>query len=310
MSTSFVLKRDGFTLIGLRSESVEVRVVPELGAKIESLRDLRSGREWMWSPSPERRLFANKREDGFGESTFLGADECLPTIAACEWRGRKLPGHGEAWREAWELLPDENAIHTRLRLPISPLEITRRLSLDDNRVLLQYSLRNLSAETQEYLWALHPLLTVEDGDELVLPSACRRVRTDASFGCELGERGGGWDWPHPLPQMNLQKLDFGQPNAAVKVFTAPLEEGWAQLRNALSGTSLTFRFDTAQLDTLGLWINRGGLSGFHHVAIEPTCGAPDALDVAAREWRRCKVLGPHETHRWELQIEVGDNRSC
>ena len=51
--------------IVLSNEDVELAVVPELGAKIISLKDLRTGREWMWHPPGGLKLFRNLPGDDF-----------------------------------------------------------------------------------------------------------------------------------------------------------------------------------------------------------------------------------------------------
>ena len=59
------------------------------------------------------------------QSPLVGADECLPTIAPCSWRGRELPDHGEVWNVPWAVDPEalENGIlKTSVRLEISPFE--------------------------------------------------------------------------------------------------------------------------------------------------------------------------------------------
>ena len=97
MTDVFERSQDGFTVVGLRSANLELAVVPELGAKIISLRSLPSGHQWLWRPTPELKLFRNKPGDDFATSTMTGIDECIPTISACAWRGRNLPDHGEDW---------------------------------------------------------------------------------------------------------------------------------------------------------------------------------------------------------------------
>ena len=93
----FVSDESGFAVYGLRSPSTEIRVAPELGAKILSLKNLETGREWMWRPPGLSRLFRNEPGDPFERSTLVGADECLPTVAPCRWKGLDLPDHGEVW---------------------------------------------------------------------------------------------------------------------------------------------------------------------------------------------------------------------
>lgn len=105
--TPFSEEVQGFAEYGLRSETIEVLVVPELGARVLRLRSLISGADWMWHPPGALRLFRNQVGDAFERSTLAGMDECLPTTAQCEVGCRRLPDHGEAWASAWEI--DEDA---------------------------------------------------------------------------------------------------------------------------------------------------------------------------------------------------------
>jgi len=153
------------------------------------------------------------------------------------------------------------------------------------------------------------MMAIEEGDWLILPQECRKVRTDATvINCDLGGRGTVISWPSPRPEMRLDRLDFGRDNAAVKFFTEPLTLGVAAIRNERTGDYVAFSCDTGELDTFGVWINRGGWDGYHHVAIEPTNGAPDPLDVAVEEWRRFSVVEPGKTARWSLDISLGIGR--
>jgi hypothetical protein len=84
-----------------------VVVLPELGGKIISLIRIASGCEYLISlPSNE-----DFRKPSFG-GTFVdynnvGFDECIPTIAACDYpegtfAGFQLPDHGDVWSLPWQ----------------------------------------------------------------------------------------------------------------------------------------------------------------------------------------------------------------
>src|ERR1041385_8547677 len=88
-------REQGFEVFILGSQEVEVAVVPELGARIISLKDLRTGREWLWHPAGGRKLFRNRAGDNFARSPLVGVDECLPTIAPFSGQHRVLPDQGE-----------------------------------------------------------------------------------------------------------------------------------------------------------------------------------------------------------------------
>src|SRR5260370_21274909 len=98
-----VRHEEGFAVYVLSNQKVEIAVVPELGAKIISLKNLETGREWMWHPPGGLKLFRNRPDDDFSKSPLVGVDECLPTIAPCSWRGRDLPDHGELWNTPWSV---------------------------------------------------------------------------------------------------------------------------------------------------------------------------------------------------------------
>jgi galactose mutarotase-like enzyme len=307
MDVSF-LEIEGHEVVELSNEAVRVAVMPGLGAKIIGLVHVPTGHQWMWKSARQPQYPLVPTGSPFEHGPLVGADECLPTIAPCRWRGLDLVSHGDAWTEAWELDRDalaERRIVTRLRLPISPLWIERQVSLAGPTVRLDYRLRNLSDEPFEYLWAFHPLLVHSPGDRLILPRNCRKVRTDSCLGrWPLGSRGDEWDWPEPMPGVNLARFEPGDDGFAVKLYTEPLDEGMAALHNELTGERLTLRFDPRQLNTLGLWINRGAWNGYQHIAIEPTSAAPDPLDLAVRDWKRFGSLEPGQTRQWWFSIEL------
>jgi hypothetical protein len=119
----------------------------------------------------------------------------------------------------------------------------------------------------------------------------------------LGRRGDLWSWPSPLPGVALDRMQFGE-NAAVKLFTEPHDAVWASIYNEQTHEELRFDFDSHLVDTLGIWITRGGWNGYHHVALEPGIGAPDPLDAAVKDWRRFELIMPNETRRWRFTITV------
>jgi galactose mutarotase-like enzyme len=285
LTTTRVL-RDGFELFVLRNSGLEVAVAPALGAKIVSLKNLRSGREWLWHPAPGLKLFQNQPGDDFSRSPLVGWDECLPTIAPCTWKGRAFPDHGEAWNRAWDLDAaawERGLLKTSVRLPISSFHFTRTLALNGSRLAVEYVLENPAPVPQEFLWAAHPLLALHEGDQLELTDEIRRQLNGESW---------------------LESLQFeaGSPGCA-KLYAGPLRQGRAGVFNSRTGDRLTFEWNTAECDTLGLWLTRGGWHGHHHLALEPANGAADSLAVASQS-KRCGLIPPRGHRTWRLQLRV------
>ena len=98
-----VCREGEFSAYVMRSPSVEVVVVPELGGRIVRIGNIKTGREWLWHPPGKLNLFRNNLGDDFSRSPLAGLDECLPTIEPCQWRGRQIPDHGEVWSAAWSV---------------------------------------------------------------------------------------------------------------------------------------------------------------------------------------------------------------
>lgn len=280
---------DGFEVCQLRNHLMEVVVVPELGAKVVSLKNRLTGREWMYHAGNGTRpkLFRNRLGDDFARGPVAGWDECLPTISPCVWRGRNLPDHGEVWSAAWQWDATawaQGRIKTSVRLPVSPFEFTREIGLRAGTLEMRYHLKNLDETPQEFLWAMHPLLALQPDDRLLLTSETRQQLP-------------------PQPWMNSLHFPEGTP-ACLKSFAGPLTEGRVGVVNPATGDGLVFTWDTAAANTLGLWLTRGGWHGHHHLALEPANGAPDSLAAAVAEGKRCGILAPGGEMRWSVQLRL------
>jgi len=292
MEKGFELEREvrtlqGFEVYVLNNGQLQIAVIPELGAKVISLRNLRTGREWMWHPAGGLKLFRNGLGDDFSTSPLVGLDECLPTISPCTWQGRKLADHGEVWstpwsvdRRAWE----EGGLRTSVGLKISPFDFERTLELREDEVLVSYRLTNRSAAEEFFAWAMHPLLMLQAGDELVLPPSTRALLN-------------GETW---VDAVGSTKPEGG----SSKLFVGPLTEGGAGIHNKVTGDRLDFDWSPAENNSVGLWLTCGGWHGHKHFAIEPTNTDTDPLDLAA-ERRRCGAVGASGTMHWQVRLRVG-----
>jgi hypothetical protein len=276
-----------FALYTLANDAVELVVVPELGAKIISLKNLRTGREWLWHPAGGLKLFMNQTGDDFFNSPLVGIDECLPTIAPCSWLGRELPDHGEVWSAPWQVDAGAFAsgtLKTSIRLKVSPFKFIRTIELRGNEVYLKYELHNRSSRVEYFIWAIHPLLRLEAGDQLELPDSTHALL-----------HGVAW----------IDAVDSVIPETnCVKTFARPICQGWSAIRNEVKGDRLEFEWDPVENNTLGLWLTRGGWHGHHHFAIEPTNADDDVLALAAQR-NRCGIVAAGDFVTWQICLRVG-----
>ena len=306
--TAFLSDELGFTIYGLRTSSTEIRVVAGLGAKIISLKNLETGREWMWRPPGPFHLFRNKLGDPFERSTLVGADECLPTIAPCKWEDRDLPDHGEVWSIPWAIdrnAWDQGRIQTTVATPVSPFVFQRTVLLEENEVRLYYRLRNVSQKPEPFLWAFHPLLEMVEGDRIALPENVNSVRVESVDGLQDMPHGSIRSWPEPLPGVELDGIDFGPHGpACAKLFVESPSEARAAIVNSETGESLVLRFDAQQNPALGIWITRGGWNGYEHIALEPTNLAFDSLAEAAPTGTSALMLPPKGERTWTIKLHL------
>lgn len=281
-----VRQEQGFEVYTLNNGEIEISVVPELGAKIISLKNVRTGREWLWHPPEGLKLFRNRSGDDFSKSPLVGIDECLPTIAPCRWQGRELPDHGELWNAPWNIdsaALENGILKTQVRLLISPFELERTIELHEGEIQIGYRLNNYSDVQEHFVWALHPLLRLEAGDQLELPASTRALLN-------------GETWADAIVSAVPDK------NSA-KAFAMPVSEGFAAIKNSKTGDSLGFEWDPAENNTLGLWLTRGGWHGHHHFALEPMNADNDSL-LLATEKKHCGVIAGHSSANWQLRIRA------
>jgi galactose mutarotase-like enzyme len=302
---SFLLDRDGFLAYGLRSSAIEVQVVPALGACVASLYSVRSGREWMWQGPENGRLFSNSPGDRFECSPLVGAVECVPTIAPGKTDAGALPDHGEAWSVAWRVDQaqfERQVIETSVTLPVSGLELTRRMMLAEATLHFEYRLHNRLSSPVPYIWAFHPLLKFEGEGRIELPEEVTSVAQHVQFGLpDLGTQS-LWEWPEPAPGIRLDlvrpwRSDGGPTFAKLFADFSGRSAGWAAL--VTGDERLVFRFDPTRIPHLGIWVSNRGWNGYTHVAIEPSNATSDSL----AKWQ-AEPLEPHAHRTWGFEISL------
>lgn len=294
----------------LRNDSVEVRVMPDLGARISSLVNLKTGREWMWQPPGPLNLLRNDFGDPFGYGPLVGLDECLPTISPCSWHGISLPDHGEVWTLPWQLDEGEfeqGCIRTTVETPLTSLSFERSLSLDNNALIFDYRLENSSDDKREFLWSLHPLLKLREGDQIELTEEVDSVLVESTKGVLGLTKGSVVDWPNPVPGVVLKRMDLGGTSGTsgsyIKLFAKLSHNGYAAITSAQQREGLVFEFNAQENPVLGIWISRGGWNGYEHFALEPTNLPFDSLTDNDRKLF-LPTLYPGEQKTWSIVMSL------
>jgi galactose mutarotase-like enzyme len=312
---------DGFDAIHLDNGLLALALVPALGGKISSLRDLRSGREWLWRHPrmPYRRVAPDASY--VAEADTGGWDECFPTVAPCAypsppWAGAALPDHGELWSQPAALEVSEGAdaagLRTRWRGAALPYTFERSvvLSAGAARLRVEYVAFNQADAPIQFIWCIHPLLAIEPGMRLVFPPSARFNRW-AALPPGLLAQGSGLRYPLAVRankrELDLAALPDAHAGVALKLWSDPIDEGWATL-HAADG-ELRMRWDATLLPQIAFWMNLGAWAGdggapYYNLVLEPCIGAQDSLAEAVTERNLFATLPPCESRAWWLEIEL------
>lgn len=303
--------------IRLASAAVEAEVVPELGARVISLRDLRRDREWLLRGTPPTASEARGwSAEGavFGGRESFGWDECLPTVSVCadplDPAGGPLRDHGDQWATAAKVVDDDPRdprwIESSWGSSRWRYDLTRRMSfVADDSLLVEYSLANHAAHPLPLLWSMHPVLPLEPGT-LIEITGVDSVRGTWANGISLDEPD-RVEWP-------VARLVGG---AALDLSRTRSDAGWAAKLYAMTshpvaavradGARLEFDWDREFAPAVGIWLSCGGWppSGppVQQMAIEPTTSPDDDL-ASALVARRARHIEPGGRLTWWVRLTL------
>jgi galactose mutarotase-like enzyme len=313
------IRVEGFDGIQIQTGVIGLTLLPELGGKVSSLYDLRTGREWLWRHPrylykrlPPGRSYVAEADTG-------GWDECFPSVSAClypsePWQGVAIQDHGELWSQTPEYEIEEHGesitVQTRWQGVALPYIFTRTITLTVNSSVIRsnYEVLNNVDQPMNFVWCIHPLLAIEPGMELHLPSSAR-FQIAGTMPTDLLPSTQNLQYPFEAAGLKFPSLPEATAACALKIWSNPLAsgEGWATLR-ARDG-NLRMRWDTTLLPQLAVWMNFGawaadGGTAYYNLGLEPCIGAQDSLSDAVTQYHLYAVLLPNNRKTWWLEIEL------
>ena len=122
----------------LKNDQIEVEFIPELGGRISSLINKKTGKEWVWK---DPKLPTKKVVDGknYDDNWQGGWEELFPNDAVEKFSWGYGFDHGELWFKSWELL---NLSKDNATLQIKNLEsgasVIKSFSIENNKFISQY----------------------------------------------------------------------------------------------------------------------------------------------------------------------------
>ena len=285
----------------LENDRIRATVLPSFGGRIVSLRDMRTGRQWMVEGAPHG---SSGGKATYGAREARGWDECFPTVAPCRhesWPG-PLRDHGELWGRAWQAHSEEGCIAACYES--SRFRFSRRIGLNRNGLEACYSVTNLDRDPFAYLWSQHCLLAVNTSDRIRLSGICNPVVTHGVLKGRMLRRQ-PFDWPR-IPEIGLDLTRIMDPDAelALKIHACAEERPSATVHDGRS--AICFSWSGVEVPAVGLWLNYGGWQEgrpVHHIAIEPTTALSDSL-ASAEAIGGSRVVAPGQTHSWRIVIAL------
>jgi len=314
---------DGLRLLQLESDSLAVTLLPEVGAKILTLVDKKSGRNLLWENSrirPQRYPI----DANFDNYWCGGWDDAYPTADACVHNGEPFPNLGELRSLDWSVdclesgsgkygdAGEVNVAIARLSAfgPITPVRATKTVTLRGQTLSMQFELENLGPLPLDLLWGTHPAFAIETGTRLLIPARIGIVAQ--SNDPSLGAPGDTYAWPM-LNETDMSVVPAFASGTHCGHYATQLEDGWFAVET--NGNGIVYEFPLEECPHLWMWLVYGGWRGYYHAVIEPWTGYPVNLAQAHEQGRtrqlasggkfsvrvRCTTYAAPETHLEALQ---------
>lgn len=297
----------------LENEKLRLTLLPDLGGKITVLENKDTGTQFLKEyVKEEGELKPPKVGFNFEPPYAYGFDECFPTVAPSNYlfneRVIHWPDHGELWTQEWEYELDENRMVLKTSGVNLLYEFTKEIILRDNQVVINYSVENKSYEPFDYLWSSHPLLEIDEGDELLIHDMVKEVSVH-----ELNEEGQvkkrKTEWPFVLgDETDFRVVQPESSHHAMKLFAEQVDNGKAGLYRKRSDETLVFEFNPEKTPHLGIWLCYGGWpeeaeAGSYTVALEPATASFDKLSDAI-ENNENRVIEAGDQHSWNMTLKI------
>lgn len=306
------------TPVRIENDALSLDVWPQIGGKISSLIDKADKCELLFN-FPSELPPTSQYDRPYASGWYAGWDECFPAVGMGPYSGHpydgiNVPDHGELWGiPTTTAVPTKNGITTVWHGLRFGYRLTRKLRLEGNALIAEYTLVNLAPFEFRFVWALHALMSMISPIEIEIgagggaPAAAAAEAMPFSYEPDDHKAiGQEFNWPTLDSQ-----LDFSKP------MTLPARGAWKLFASRPIASAVTVRYpergrrlsiDYSSPNALaaywGIWINTGGWAGHHHFAIEPTTGRHDWIDRSVRDGSAGRV-GPLAKCEWAVRMTVG-----
>lgn len=293
------------------TDMLSVTIFLEFGAKIVSIKNLKTGYEFLWQGEKKEHPIP-KYGSSYIENDLCGADDMFPSINSSyypswPWAGIKCPCHGELWSIPWDYEIGNESIKFYTNGVRFPYSFQKIISFKNSSTLhIEYKIANLSCFDFSFIWAFHPLFNIGEDTKIILPKSIKNVINTLNLNNRLGKVGNIHKWPETVDKYgkkyDLSSIDNREKGICEKFFaTKKLSEGWAMLK--IKEEKIKLAFPIEKIPYLGVWINNKGMLGQENIALEPATGSLDDIYVS-NMWEEKSILPNKGIYEFFLDIEI------
>jgi galactose mutarotase-like enzyme len=277
----------GFRTVTLENEILKLSVFPELGAKVYDLIHLPTKTNVLWH-NPRIPLAKQSFGSWFDNVWSGGWDEIFPNDAESVVGGERFPVMGEIWALPWEYEIDEKkasaSVETKVLCPISPVQITRKITLRRNEPTahLEYEFSNLSGDELNFLWKPHLAFAINE--ECRIETDAKRGMVDSMYAGPFASNS-WYRWPRAKlrngAEVDMRVVRPDEHTCTCHYLTG-FQRGEVRFVDGLNGVETEIRFPSKILNNVWLFLAYGGWRNIRSAVIEPSTSYPTDLAEAIR----------------------------
>lgn len=279
---------EGWRALTVENDALRLTVLPDKGADMVELVDLRSGIDPLfkgpWGLLPP----GSQPREGSGDVEFLANyegtwQELFPNVnEAASYRGKRIPFHGEVATLPWDVQAEgADALRCTVRCRETPFLLERLIRLEGEELVLDETVTNESDKPAHFVWGHHLVVGppfLEPGCRL--HTAARTITTRPEVWEETARLAPGQREPWPdarLPDggtVDLSVVPGPEVGSHDDVYLTDLEAGWAAVENPHLGLTFRLEWDPEVFRRVIVWQPYGGaleapLRGAYALGVEP-----------------------------------------
>lgn len=289
--------------ISLENDYLKVEMIPDIGGRIISLIDKKTGHQFLWTNEklPLERHSAGSEYDPY---FYGGIDELLPNDMPEHINGVDSPDHGELWTMSLDYSVGEDSVTVSGLLPLSGLKYSREMRLypDKPGIELKYRIINPTQSPKEFLWKFHAALNIEKGDEIISPSKTGKV-VDPEYTRWTDLEPFSW----PVLQNKRADMIPEKDGSVDFFFLYDLKQGYMAWHRPEKKLAFMYSFDKSVFPYNWYFASYGGFLNHYTAVLEPCTSMPLSVREAAR-LKQCSVLQPEEELSTTVNIYAGDDQ--